>query len=171
MLPIEFARISDDGRLTLVIHAGSKPQQTYWAISECRDLDRARENLKEREGCVSLDAIAYRSPTGAAQSVTSDISAIMRAWLSTHTGVEAVIWTGLSTNWQRKFQTEFTVNEAANYLEGLENERQATDSRFKRAREYLANAPAPIQTEVRKRMHEKGWTDAKLAEVLFEEGR
>jgi hypothetical protein len=29
-LPVEFARISGDGRLTLVIHPGSKEQQTLW---------------------------------------------------------------------------------------------------------------------------------------------
>jgi hypothetical protein len=44
-LPIEFARISNDKRLTLVIQPGSPDQRTYWALSEFDDLKAARANL------------------------------------------------------------------------------------------------------------------------------
>lgn len=46
MLPIEFARKSSDGRLTLVIHAGCRKQRTYWANSSCERLCDAIETLK-----------------------------------------------------------------------------------------------------------------------------
>src|SRR6266853_6170829 len=52
-LPIEFARISRDKRLTLVIQSGSPEQRTYWALSEFGDLKVARENLQAREGTSS----------------------------------------------------------------------------------------------------------------------
>src|SRR5437870_1628490 len=50
-LPIEFARISGDKRLTLVIHPGSPEettpdQRTYWALSELENLTAARKNLQ-----------------------------------------------------------------------------------------------------------------------------
>jgi hypothetical protein len=48
-LPIEFARISSDGRLTLIVHPGSEDQATYWALSSLETLEEARRNLKERE--------------------------------------------------------------------------------------------------------------------------
>src|SRR5215813_3106795 len=54
-LPIEFARISQDNRLTLVIQPGSTDQATYWSLSELTDLEPARQNLKARERTASKD--------------------------------------------------------------------------------------------------------------------
>src|SRR5436190_1350463 len=56
-LPIEFARISRDGRVTLVVLPGAEDQPVYWALSEFDDLHDARGNLKEREGTPSKDHI------------------------------------------------------------------------------------------------------------------
>lgn len=55
-LPVEFARISKDCRLTLVIHPDSANQMTYWALSTFEDLEGTRANLRTREGC-SAEAI------------------------------------------------------------------------------------------------------------------
>jgi hypothetical protein len=49
-LPIEFARISLDQRLTLVIHPGSKDQRTLWASALSQELEAVRANLRDREG-------------------------------------------------------------------------------------------------------------------------
>lgn len=65
-LPIEFARISRDGRLTLVIHPSSDDQPTYWAVSELTTLDAARKNLRERESAGLAD-IHYLLRNGQAQ--------------------------------------------------------------------------------------------------------
>ncbi len=51
MLPIEFARISKDGRLTLVITKDVKEVKTYFAISNYKTLEEAVLNLAVREGC------------------------------------------------------------------------------------------------------------------------
>jgi hypothetical protein len=51
LLPIEFARISQDGRLTLVTMPGVRNIRTLWAMMECVDLDVAIRNLSDREGC------------------------------------------------------------------------------------------------------------------------
>ena len=49
-LPIEFSRISRDGRLTLVLCPKANKVQVLWAIM-CTDiLERAIDELKEREG-------------------------------------------------------------------------------------------------------------------------
>lgn len=55
MLPIEFARKSSDGRLTLVIHAGCRKQRTYWANSSCERLCDAIETLKSVRAEVPQD--------------------------------------------------------------------------------------------------------------------
>src|SRR5579863_9932024 len=50
LLPIEYVRISNDGRLTLVIHPSCGNQTTLWAVAVAEDIRTARENLREREG-------------------------------------------------------------------------------------------------------------------------
>jgi hypothetical protein len=53
ILPIEFSRISDNGkgRLTLVIDEINGSQiKTYWNISSFNNLDKSIKNLREREG-------------------------------------------------------------------------------------------------------------------------
>src|SRR5665647_784287 len=51
-LPIEFARISNDGRLTLVIVPDKNEViQTLYAFSKYQDLDEAILDLAVREGC------------------------------------------------------------------------------------------------------------------------
>src|SRR5712691_7390037 len=64
-LPIEFARISSDRRVTLVIHPGAPDQMTYWALSEFDNVVAARENLRLREGprCKPADIHTLGSST------------------------------------------------------------------------------------------------------------
>lgn len=166
VLPIEFARISEDGRLTLVIHPSSAPQQTYWAFSELGDREPARRNLKEREGC-SLAAIHYFTANDASPSLASTVRAALASWLPKHANIEAAIWTGLTTNWCEKLHNDFSPDDAVAYLEGLDTEQKRET--YKRAKEYVQNAPPSIQTELRKLMRQHGWADAKLSSTLFEE--
>ncbi len=167
VLPIEFARVSDDRRLTLVIHPGSAPQQTYWALSELVELEAARRNLKEREGC-SFAAVHYFSLGNASPSLPSAVIAELESWLPKHRDVEAAVWTGLTTNWCEEFQRDFSPDDAVRHLEGLAADRTQARVAYERAREYIQNAPPSIQTEVRRLMRQKGWTDAKLSDLLFE---
>src|SRR5579883_2476077 len=96
VLPIEFARISDGQRLTLVIHPGSPQQNTYWALSELDELDAARGNLKEREGCSSLSAIHYFRLNDSTPSLPSAVKSALESWFPKHRDeIEAAIWTGL----------------------------------------------------------------------------
>jgi len=41
-LPVEFARVSQDGRLTLVLCRGVSPVQTLWAYAEEENLNTAQ---------------------------------------------------------------------------------------------------------------------------------
>ena len=50
VLPVEFARISEDSRVTLVIVLDQKKSPTCWALSAHTDLDIARNELGQREG-------------------------------------------------------------------------------------------------------------------------
>jgi hypothetical protein len=174
-LPIEFARISGDKRLTLVIHPGSrrKPtpnQQTYWALSNFRDVRSARQNLQSREGAKNLEDIHSVTAEGHTEgAVDAVISARIREWLKGARGVQAAVWTGLSTNWPRKRDRNFTPEDALRYVDELERAKNDAKEAYHRAREYITNAPSQIQTPVRKMMRErKAWEDATLSKVLFE---
>lgn len=167
-LPIEFARISEDERLTLVIHPDSALQPTYWAVSELTEVRAARENLKQREHC-SLSAIHYYPRENDGPPIPSEVTRQLEGWLQKHKDIQVVIWTGLETNWSEKFpQVAFSPENAVRYLERLDVERKRTKMAYDRAKEYVTNAPPAIQTRVRSLMREKGWTDTKLSAVLFE---
>jgi hypothetical protein len=175
-LPIEFARISGDKRLTLVIHPGSREQptpdqRTYWALSEFDHVKDARKNLQAREGAKYLADIHSVTIDGQEEGkVEPDISARIREWLTGRQGVLAAIWTGLPSNWpQQRKGKQFTHEDAVMYLRELETERDQVKAAYDRAREYITNAPSQVQTPIRKTMREeRGWEDATLPEVLFE---
>jgi|ERR1700676_129292 len=169
LLPLEFARISRDGRLTLVIHPGSLDACTYWALSAAETLPEARKNLRVREAC-SLQDIHSVAVQPQADNALSEIEARVNKWLLTRDGVEAAIWTGLTCNWKDKRDRSFTTEDAVRYLQELEDAKNSSAVILDHAREYVKNAPSQIQTRVRKAMQRvSGWEDTVLAPVLFEE--
>ena len=169
-LPIEFARISDDKRLTLVLHPGSVDQVTYWAVSELETLEDARENLRIREGTSSKCIHSLTSDGQTEGEIDLTVAASIREWLAGRKGIQAVVWTGLLSNWpQKRNNKQFTTEDAVAYVRELESERDQANTAYNRAREYVTNTPPQIQTPVRKIIGQrKGWKDAKLPTALFE---
>ena len=69
LLPIEFCRISEDGRLTLAIdETFGALCKTYSAPSALEGLDAARYNLCLREGMADARAIGFVEPASGRQS-------------------------------------------------------------------------------------------------------
>lgn len=169
LLPIEFARISQDGRLTLVIHPSSADQSTYWALSDMTTVEDARGNLREREGAKLADIHHVVRDGQQAEGVPRDIIERMRAWLAAHEDLGAAIWTGLRSNWKEKRGRDFSLDDAVQYLEELKAGRDQAKATYDRAREYVTNAPPQIATAVRRISRERGWSDTQLAGILFED--
>lgn len=157
-LPIEFARVSNDGRLTLVIHPESPEQQTLWAAAVSEDLNVVRKNLQKREG-TSPELIHSATADGHfSGSVSKVVCDAVTKWLKEHPDFQACVWTGLPSNWK----SDFTVSLAIQYLKNLPVESRA------RAREYIQNAPGQIQTAVRAAARNQLlWDDAALSPTLF----
>lgn len=155
-LPIEFARRSENGRLTLVILDGVDVQRTYWALSRLDTLDAARDNLRQREG-TTLSNIHWT--TRAAVHRDELAAPLIQGWLSTHSELDAAIWTGLSAT----FIAQDAADHAVAYLTKLDPNSEA----FRLAHEYVTNAPPQIQTRVRQAMRDHGWSDAALSPSLF----
>ncbi len=166
-LPVEFARISKDGRLTLVIRPGSEDQTTYWAVSELTALDEARNNVRARENSGLTDIHYVRRDDRAEEAVPRDMLMTISTWLAGHQDVDAVMWTALPSNWRDKRQSDFTPEDALEYVREL---RSANDqTRYLRAREYVTKAPPQIDTAVRRALRRQGWKDAQLPTLLFDE--
>ncbi|MCW5725612.1 MAG: hypothetical protein KIS81_11750 [Maricaulaceae bacterium] len=158
-LPVEFSRVSGDGRLTLVIdEAIGTACATYTAHSVFDDLDHALENLWKREGSKGeslprdvrahgrvgfFDRISGQASTIAEDRHPRSVEAI-EAWIAAN-GYDAAIWTALASNFHEpnKAGEPFSIEAAIRYL-------AAQDAQtLNMALAYIRRAPAEVQTPVR----------------------
>lgn len=149
VLPIEFSRVSNDKRLTLVIDEQSgQAVPTRYALSACASLEQARLNLQTREETPFLDRIGYVDlRSGAcsafAQQQHPDACRVIEAW-GRGMHLDAVVWTALGPNFQERNQGLFSISAALQHLEGLSGEARA------KAFEYFAKAPLEVMTPLRR---------------------
>jgi len=162
LLPIEFCRISADGRLTLAIDETFGAMcKTYSAPSALEDLDAAIENLRAREGIPDTSAVGFvelgagRQSDGAMDRHPQAVATIA-AWAADNS-YDAAIWTALKSNFDEpdKGGEPFSVTAAIRYLETLASEDAA---KFARALTYIRKAPPEVQTPVREEVL-KRWPD------------
>jgi hypothetical protein len=155
-LPLEFARVSDDARLTLVLHEQSPRQKTYWAVGVLTTLDAVRENLRVREHCRTINPIHAMTRAGCVSgTVPERVRGVISVWFADHPDLDAVVWTGLGPKWTPS--DAFSIDGAIAYLRALREPARS------RAEEYLRKAPPQIQTPVRERARQElGWGDEPL---------
>lgn len=139
-LPLEFCRISADGRVTLVLDKNGTQCKALWALMDIDNFDDAVENLRAREGTV-IDMIHFHEKNS---ELIFPHSEIILEWMIGK-DLDAVIWTGLETNWSEKRQVNFSIEDLEVYLE----EKISTSSGEKII-EYFINAPTSIKTPGRK---------------------
>lgn len=157
MLPIEFARISQDGRLTLVIVPGKAEIQTLYSISEYEDLNLAILDLSIREGCCTKTIGNYTKQDSIISPSNIQFIRNIQNWIDQTNDIDAVIWTDLPKNlWytdenNKKIQVQ--EDRIIEYLRGLSPEDQA------KAEEYIRKAPSIVQTPIRDAIEVAlGWT-------------
>jgi hypothetical protein len=162
LVPIEFCRISSDGRLALAIdEAFGALCKTYSAPSALDSLDAAMDNLCLREGLADARAIGFVEPASGRQSDLAvqshpQVVATIGAWADS-LGYDAAIWTALASNFDEwgKGGEPFSVSAALQYLETLEREDPA---KFAQALAYIRKAPPEVETPVRDEVA-KRWLD------------
>jgi hypothetical protein len=153
LLPIEFCRVADDGRLTLAIDENLGALcKTYSAPSALESLDAARDDLCIREGMADVRAIGFVEPKSDRQSDFAlenhpQVVATIGAWAEA-TGYDAAIWNALASNFNDwgKGGEPFSVSAALRYLETLEKDDGA---KFAQALAYIRKAPPEVETPVR----------------------
>jgi hypothetical protein len=153
LLPIEFCRISADGRLTLAIDESFGALcKTYSAPSALADLEAAIDNLRMREGMLDAWAVGFVELGSGGQSEAAmerhpQAVATIGAWAESN-GYDAAIWTALNSNFgeRGKGGEPFSVSAAIQYLETLAS---GDADAFAHALAYIRNAPPEVETPVR----------------------
>ena len=134
ILPVEFARKSINGRITLVILAEGLGIPVLWAQMNVPTLEDARNDLAEREGTL---AIGHWPSKGRSYQHGGAIG----AWASAR-GIDGVIWTALPTNVEGAGSME-TGERIVEYLRSL------SEPALSLAMEYVRKTPAQVRTPYR----------------------
>lgn len=151
-LPIEFSRVSKDGRLTLVIdQENGMPTETCFVLSARLDLMDTVADLRDREGTVSK-RIGFLNTRDGTKSIDKyadqeDVFQIIQSWAEKK-NIDAVVWTALLSQFKEQTGNEFSVEHAICHVKSLPK------SARKIAIEYIVNAPSCIKTPFRDRSEE-----------------
>lgn len=151
-LPLEFSRISENGRLTLVIDKNAQKVKTLYSISLYNELDDAISNLAVREKCFENKIGRYLKYNEDSYPKEFPFNKDIKEWINT-TDFDAVIWTNLSKKFKDKIGLNHNPENVIDYLQSLPQEVKDI------AEEYIKKAPCQINTSLRKEIEDKlGWT-------------
>lgn len=146
-LPVEFARKSKDGRITLVVSEDTPSVDVLWTALAVQCLDEAKRALKEREDTVAKNIgfwnVMVCSDHGEAKTV--------EAWAAAK-GFDGVVWTALRPKFPG-ISGKPSCDEVVEYLRTLQGRKRLA------AENYVRRAPTQIQTPYRHAIErELGWT-------------
>lgn len=138
-LPLEFARVSRDGRITLVVTDEGKDVPVLWAQLAVANLDEAIAALAGREGVTSHTLIG-RVPTRAGNYPYGERIA---AWARDR-GIAGVVWTALKPGLDERNRGRVpSLPELQAHIDNLADGARAG------ALEYVRNAPVQVETRYR----------------------
>lgn len=153
LLPIEFARESRDGRITLVICDVYVVYRVraLWVLMEESDREAARRALASRES-VSKDEIDNSIGFWEASGKSSGAAAQEIAGWAQIKRLDAVVWTSLEVGLRNERGKLPTIDRILDHLRSLPH------AQGKLAEEYIRKAPPQIDTDYRRRIaKEFGW--------------
>ncbi len=152
LLPIEFARQSDGGRITLVLVPDTFPLvRSLWAPMSVTDLDEAREALRKREGILRKNAEKHVGHWIKGMRSTGRLRRIAR-WAKTNE-IDAVIWTNLPPKFGEEEGRVPSPDQVVVYLDSRPHEQR------RNAERYVRMTPRQIDTDYRRAIEATlGWT-------------
>lgn len=149
-LPLEFARKSKDGRMTLVVCEQGAVCPTLWNTLSVTSLETAREALANREGLPSNRNAAYWNGSSASDHLGAEL---VGAWAN-ELGCAGVVWTGLPPKSPATGRNHDhpSIEQVIAHLRGLSGDAA------NEAEKYVRRAPDQIATKYRARIVEEfGW--------------
>jgi hypothetical protein len=151
-LPIEFSRVSLDGRVTLVIDANAPKLRTLWVELATSTLDEAVAALGRREKIAPERWVDWVGRYRRGDRVRDETGPTdFDAWLETHR-LDAVVWTALPSRTPTGELVVPRIEELLAHLAGLGSADRA------RAEQYVRRAPRSVRTPHRARFEsELGW--------------
>lgn len=136
-LPLEFARLSGGGRVTLVISKDALPCQVQWCELNVTSLDHAVEQLRVREGNTRRSWIGCWPSDD-----TFEHNSTIETWARSK-GVSSVVWTAIPPKWNDQNGVIPSEHDVLKYLKSLPPDQQVEPFR------YIKLAPEQIRTRYR----------------------
>lgn len=138
LIRVEFARQSDNGRMTLVIVPTGPLVRCLWSFMKTDDVETAHRQLMLREGTqVARNVSTWVSGCAEPTEIPG-----LAVWAAGH-GAAAVVWTSLGPRFMGKPVVP-SEGEVVNYLGQLDGEKRSA------AEEYVRQAPKQIDTPYRR---------------------
>lgn len=149
---VEFARMSDDGRITLVLTRQANYLPSLWAPLTSLDIEDARAALSERE-----KTPLHRIGSWPHGEYDAELIHDLPLWAEKHE-VDGIVWTALQPRFNGVNGKSPTIVQVVRYLEGLTGETRRI------AEEYIRRTPAQIDTEFRRAIESAlGWAPIEAA--------
>lgn len=152
LLPIEFVRIAQNERVTLVIAEDVPLVRSLWVLMSVTTLGDAVRELADREG---IDPSHREQWVGAWQrSVVGEgpphVDRIAN-WAEQR-GLDAVVWTNLPSGPKEKRGEQLSYKQVRDHLERI------TPDELRVAENYIRRAPEQIDTDYRRALaRDLGW--------------
>jgi len=141
---VEFTRLSQDGRITLVLAHTENPVRSLWAVMDATDLASAKMDLRKREGIPEKNEERHIGAWSTGQPPPALIPGLAE-WAVAH-GVTHVVWTNLPPKFNGTDESTPSAEEVVQYLSTL------TGAKREVAERYVRFAPRQIDTAYRRRI-------------------
>lgn len=151
LIRLEFARQSNDGRITLVIEPHSCPVRSLWALMDVENIEHAREALRNREQ-IQKDNASIHVGSWSFGNKSPDTISGLDTWAHLMQ-LDHIVWTALPPKFKDENKRLPTKEEVIKHLQTLIG--TARDH----AEQYIRRAPRQIDTEYRRQIEaELNWT-------------
>lgn len=152
LLPIEFVRQSEGGRITLVIVNNAAHIRSLWALLSVTDLEIAKKELADREGIKEKYISKYIGYWSSNDYSNFDFTKEIGDW-AVLKGLDAIVWTALPPKFDDQNGKVPSADEVITFLRNLVYEKR------KHAEEYIRKAPQQIDTDYRRKIEKMfNWT-------------
>lgn len=148
LLPLEFARESGDGRITIVLCDGVRAVHSCWAMLAVEDVSAGIVALAERESIttrIAKDIGWWNSVDGKSHGVCASE---IESWAK-KLGLDGVVWTNLPCGFKSNRGQMPTQAEVLAHFAKLEGEA------LEKSKRYVLMAPPQIDTEYRRALAQR----------------